>query len=110
MTPWVWGGGYGLRIIFVYQSIGQMRKCFPDGQEQNLLASCSQVFFGINDNTTADYASTRLGDATLVIDSGGTSRGTTHQRTAGHQDSDSSSTSITRNDNWGNAGSPVAQA
>jgi len=94
------GRGYGLKLTFIYQSLGQMKQCFPDGQEQNLLASSSQVFFGINDNATAQMVSDRLGDATIVVDSGGTSRGTTRQRTHGHQGSDSSSTSITQNQNW----------
>ena len=32
----------------IYQSVSQLKKCFPEGQEQTLLSNVSQVFFGIN--------------------------------------------------------------
>ena len=41
--------GFGVRLQFYYQSVSQLRKCFPDGQEQTLLSNVSQVFFGVND-------------------------------------------------------------
>ena len=41
--------GYGVRLQFYYQSVSQLRKCFPDGQEQTLLSNVSQVFFSVND-------------------------------------------------------------
>ena len=47
--------GYGLRLQFYYQSLGQLKKCFPDGQDQTLLSNVTQVFFGINDLPTAQY-------------------------------------------------------
>jgi len=53
--------GYGVRLQFYYQSLGQLKKCFPDGQEQTLLSNVSQVFFGVNDLGTAEYVSNRLG-------------------------------------------------
>ena len=71
--------GYGVRLQFYYQSIGQLRKCFPDGQDQTLLSNTSQIFFAVNDQATADYVSARLGEETIVVDSGGTSGGRTYQ-------------------------------
>src|SRR5271166_835644 len=67
--------GYGVRLQFYYQSLGQLKKCFPEGQEQTLLSNTSQVFFGVNDQTTADFVSARLGEETIVVDSGGTGTG-----------------------------------
>ena len=64
--------GYGVRLQFYYQSVSQLRKCFPDGQDQTLLSNVSQVFFGINDLPTAEYVSNRLGEQTIVVSSGGT--------------------------------------
>lgn len=52
--------GYGVRLLFLWQSLGQLRKCFPDGQEQTLLSNVTQVFFGVQDQQTAEYVSARL--------------------------------------------------
>jgi type IV secretion system protein VirD4 len=90
--------GYGVRLQFYYQSIGQVRKCFPDGQEQTLLSNVSQVFFGVNDKDTAQYVSDRLGEETIIVNSGGTSSGTTRQEAMVGQSTTSRSTQ--RSDNW----------
>ena len=71
--------GYGIRLQLYYQSLGQLKKCWPEGQEQTLLSNTTQVFFGTNDNDTAKYVSDRLGEATIIVDSGGTSSGQSHQ-------------------------------
>jgi type IV secretion system protein VirD4 len=90
--------GYGVRLQFYYQSIGQLRKCFPDGQEQTLLSNCSQVYFGVSDKDTAQTVSDRLGEATIIVTSGGTSRSTTHQGSMGGPPT--VSRSFQRSDNW----------
>ena len=71
--------GYGVRLQFYFQSVSQLKKCFPDGQEQTLLSNVSQVFFSVNDLPTAEYVSNRLGESTIVVGSGGTSTGTSQQ-------------------------------
>lgn len=91
--------GYGVRLLFLYQSLGQLKKCFPDGQDQTLLSNVSQIFFGVNDPPTADYVSNRLGEETIVVDSGGTSTGYTMQRSV-ESESGSNSKSTTSNANW----------
>jgi type IV secretion system protein VirD4 len=73
--------GFGIRLIFLFQSLAQLKKCFPEGQEQTLLSNASQIFFGINDNTTAEYVSARLGEYTAIVESGSTGR--SYQRTSG---------------------------
>ena len=90
--------GYGVRLQFYFQSVGQLRKCFPDGQDQTLLSNGSQVYFGVNDKDTAQYVSDRLGEETIIVGSGGTSRGKTYQRSMGGPPSESRS--VQRSDNW----------
>jgi type IV secretion system protein VirD4 len=94
--------GYGVRLQFYYQSVGQLKKCFPEGQEQTLLSNTTQVFFGVNDQPTAEYISTRLGEATIVVKSGGTNTGTSRQ--SSDDGSASSSRSTGTNDNWSQQG------
>ena len=90
--------GYGVRLQFYFQSVGQLKKCFPDGQEQTLLSNVSQIYFGVNDKDTAQYVSDRLGEETIIVTSGGTSRGTTHQGSVGGPPT--VSRSFQRSDNW----------
>lgn len=73
------GRGYGLKILAVYQSLAQLRKVFPDGQDGVLLGNTTQVFFAANDKATADYVSDRLGEWTQTLASGGSSRGSSRQ-------------------------------
>jgi type IV secretion system protein VirD4 len=95
--------GYGVRLQFYYQSLGQIKKCFPDGQDQTLLSNVSQVFFGVNDMATAEYVSNRLGEETIVVSSGGTSTGRSRQSSS-NGDGGSSGTSSSQNHNWNQHG------
>jgi len=89
--------GYGIRLQFYFQSISQLKKCFPDGQDQTLLSNVSQVYMGINDMPTAEYVSNRLGEATITIASGGTSTGTSQSSSANGQSSHGYSTNHSTN-------------
>ena len=91
--------GYGARLIFIYQSLGQLKKCFPEGQDQTLLSNVTQVFFGVNDPQTAEYVSNRLGDETIILNSGSTGRGTSSQHSDGHMGGSYGRSSNTNN-NW----------
>jgi type IV secretion system protein VirD4 len=93
---------YAVRLHFFYQSLGQLRKCFPEGQEQTLLSNVSQVFFGVNDLQTAEYVSNRLGESTIVVSSGGTSKSTSRQ----YSSKGDSSTNYSTNEssNWSQLG------
>lgn len=90
--------GYGLRLILIYQSLAQLKKCFGD-QDQNVLANVSQIFFAANDWPTAEYISNRLGDGTIIAESGGTSSGYSRQSANG-QSQGSTSYSSNTNSNW----------
>ena len=92
------GRGYGLRISLVYQSLGQLKSCWPNGNEQTVLSNCTQVFFGVNDNATAEYVSARLGESTILVTSGG--RSTSHSTQASHSGSSSTSYSVSSNSNY----------
>jgi len=94
--------GYGVRLQFYFQSVSQLRKSFPDGQDQTLLSNVSQVFFGINDLPTAEYVSNRLGDETIVVRSGGTSTGKSWQ--SSNNGNGSTSSSSNASDNWAQQG------
>ena len=60
-TRWTSIAAMGCGSSSIYQSLGQLKKCFPDGQDQTLLSNTTQVFFGVNDQQTAEYVSARLG-------------------------------------------------
>jgi type IV secretion system protein VirD4 len=96
------GRGYGVRLQFYYQSVSQLRKCFPDGQEQTLLSNVSQVLFGTNDLPTAEYVSNRLGEQTIVVASGGTGTGVSHQMSS--KGDGSTTRSKNASDNWSQLG------
>ncbi|HWB14094.1 MAG TPA: TraG/TraD/VirD4 family protein [Pirellulales bacterium] len=88
------GRSAGIRLQLYYQDLGQLKKCWPDGADQTLLANVTQIFFGVNDPQTADYVSSRLGDETLVVVNGGTSGSTSTQSNEKGQ------ASVTRSYNW----------
>ena len=94
------GRGYGIRLVLIYQSLGQLKLCFPEGQDQTLLGNVSSIFFAVNDNATAEYVSTRLGEGTIIVESGGTSSGGSHQWTQSGQPSSSRTNSYNRSESW----------
>ena len=90
--------GYGIRLVFLYQSMGQLKKCFPDGQEQTLLSNVTQIFFGVCDKDGADYVSNRLGEETIIVDSGGKNQSSSHSQSK--EGDGSVSKTYGTNDNW----------
>jgi type IV secretion system protein VirD4 len=93
---------YAVRLHFFYQSLGQLKKCFPEGQDQTLLSNVTQVFFAVNDLQTAEYVSNRLGESTIVVTSGGSSTGTSRQ--SSNKGDGSSSYSKNESSNWSQMG------
>ncbi len=97
---------YGVRLLFFYQSIGQLKKCFKEGQDQTLLSNCTQIYFGANDLETSEMVSKRIGEATIVVKSGSSSRGGSkqypHLMTA--QNLGSSGTSWNESSSWQQVG------
>jgi type IV secretion system protein VirD4 len=77
--------------------MAQLRKLFPEGQEGVLLANASLIFFAVNEVQDAKYVASRLGEATIVVESGGSSHSTSHQ--SGQQQGGYSYSTST-NHNW----------
>ena len=94
------GRGYGIRLQLYFQSAGQFKLCFPEGQEQTLLSNTTQIFFGVNDQQTAEMVSNRLGEKTIVVNSGGTSKGTSHSFSRGPHHNVTDGSSGNQNKNW----------
>src|SRR5262249_2316873 len=92
------GRGFGVNMQLYYQDFGEVKRCWPDGSDQTLLANVSQAFFAVNDYATAEYVSNRLGEETIVVASGGTSGGTSSQQ--GDQGNRSTTHSRNWNENW----------
>lgn len=91
--------GYGVRLQFYYQSMGQLRECWGEGGDQTLLSNTTQVFFGVNDQQTSEYVSSRLGESTIIVDSGGTNNGESRQ-VSSPEPNTSLSESWGSNSNW----------
>jgi type IV secretion system protein VirD4 len=89
--------GYGIRLQLYYQSLGQLKKCWPEGADQTLLGNVTQVYFGCNDNETAKYISDRLGEETILVDDWGASESRSYQSSQNGQNNGSFSRSQSRN-------------
>lgn len=90
---------FGVRLLLMYQSQGQLKKCWQDGADQTLLSNITSVYAGVNDLQTAEYLSARLGEETIIVQSGGTSTGRSRQ-TPDHGNQGSTSYSVNSNANW----------
>lgn len=91
------GRGFKLKVTAIFQTMAQIRKLFPQGQEGVLLGNTSQIFFAVNEVEDAKYVATRLGEETIIVESGGTSHSTTQQ--SGQQNG-GYSYSTSSNHNW----------
>jgi type IV secretion system protein VirD4 len=61
--------GMGIRLWFIFQSLGQLKTCFGDKATEILDNLGTQQYFGINSYETAEELSKRIGDMTLGIES-----------------------------------------
>ena|SRR5579872_3256293 len=93
-----------ISLQLYYQDLGQLKKCWPDGADQTLLANVTQVFFGVNDPQTAEFVSGRLGDETIVVNSGGSNGGQSVQCASG-----SSPGSTSNSSGWNSGWQPQAR-
>lgn len=91
---------YGVRLQLYYQSLGQLKKCWPEGGDQTLLSNTTQIYFGVADNETAKTVSDRLGEYTQIVESGGTSSGKSRQVSDHNSQNSSTSYSWNSSENW----------
>jgi type IV secretion system protein VirD4 len=87
--------GYGVRLWYFFQSIGQLRETFREKSEVFMDAIDTTQFFGLNGLPTAELVSGRLGDASIAISSrqDGNSGSRSHSYSGSQNDSASWSTS-----------------
>jgi len=90
---------FGIRLILMYQSVGQLKTCWPDGGDLTLLANTTQVYWAVQDFATAESISNRLGETTIVTQSGGSSSGRSRQ-SPDQGNHGSTSYSVNSNANW----------
>jgi type IV secretion system protein VirD4 len=92
--------GFGVRLLFAFQSMGQLAASHPAERSQVLLSNTTQIFAGVNDQQTADYVSARLGEATIIVEGGGSN--VSRSYSSGSDGSQSQSVQVSRgtNDSW----------
>jgi type IV secretion system protein VirD4 len=99
--------GYGCRAQFYYRSAGQLPRCFPKDQGRTLLSNTSKIFLGATDVDTANLVSATAGKATIIVESGGSSRqrqrGTSTSTGTSFSDGVNASHSTGTSDNWAQA-------
>jgi type IV secretory pathway TraG/TraD family ATPase VirD4 len=89
--------GFGVKFMFVCQTLAQLKDIYRDNWETLVANSGLKIFFGNDDHFTREYASKLIGDHEVVrtTGSGSESRGTTW----------SSGTSVTAGDTSGSSSS-----
>ena len=76
--------GWGVKLLFVWQSIGQIQESFPGEKAKTFMANMSlQIFGKTNDLETAKIVSERLGDTTVLSTS--SSEGGSYSRSYGRE-------------------------
>jgi type IV secretion system protein VirD4 len=101
--------GYGVRLQLYLQSMGQLKAMFPKDAGQTCLANmAAQIFMGVSDPETAKFCSERLGEETVIVESGGTGSGSSSQ--SGHMGHSHYGRSSNASDNWSQVGRPLLRA
>ncbi len=70
--------GMGVRLWFIFQSLGQLKTCFGEKAPAVLDNIGTQQYFGINSYETAEEISKRIGDATIGIETENYQSGDSH--------------------------------
>ena len=78
--------GYGIRLWFFFQSLGQVTECLGEHAQTFLDNIGTQQFFGINAYDSAEALSKRLGDTTIANESFNSTSG--RSRSYGGKDQD----------------------
>jgi type IV secretion system protein VirD4 len=77
--------GMGMRLWFIFQSLGQLKTCFGEKAPTVLDNIGTQQYFGINSYETAEEISKRIGDATIGNISVNDTSGGSHSTGGGAQ-------------------------
>ena len=79
--------GFGVTMLFVLQSLEQLKKEYENGWETFLANAGTKLFYGIGDHFTAEYVSKLIGDTELVRETAtsSTAEGTNRSTSTGEQ-------------------------
>lgn len=99
--------GFGVKMLFVLQSLEQLKSVYPDRWE-TFLANCGvQVFFATTDNFTNQHVSDALGEQEIVRTTRNRSQGSgetdSHSETMSESQSQQFSTADTRSKTTGSS-------
>lgn len=87
--------GYGVRFTLFYQSLGQLKKVFGEGQDQTFLSNMSlTAYAAVNDYATAEQISKMLGKTTIANRTGSAGWNKTHNYDPGGRDSSSEGSNL----------------
>jgi type IV secretion system protein VirD4 len=101
--------GYGIRLMFFFQSIGQVTQVFGDRASGFLDNIGTQLFFGVNAYESAEAISKRCGDATVLVESLNNSKSFSRP-SGGFSKEQSGSVSTSRSLNLSPMGRPLFRA
>ena len=76
------GRAYAVCLQLYYQSLGQLVAAWPNGGEKVVLGNTTHVYAGTNDYEDAEAISKRCGNYGAVLESGGTSVGSSASRSS----------------------------
>jgi type IV secretion system protein VirD4 len=96
--------GYGCRSVWALQSRGALPLLFPEGRHVTFESVTTSIYMATADLETATHISNKLGEHTLITESGGSSTGWQHSRgsTSGQQPSTNQGTNTSggSSSNW----------
>ena len=75
--------GYGVRLWFIFQSLGQVHECYGDKADVILDNIGTQQFFAVTSYKTAEEISKRIGDQTIQLASYNSNTSTSQQSSGG---------------------------
>ena len=97
--------GYGIRLWFVFQSLGQMRESYGDKAAKLLDNIDTQQYFGINSFESAKALSEMAGEATILVES--RQYGTSASHPTGSGKEQGGSWSASESTTWSEVGRPL---
>jgi type IV secretory pathway TraG/TraD family ATPase VirD4 len=108
--------GFGVKMVFVVQTLAQMKDTYRDNWETLVANAGTRIFFCNDDQFTRDYASKLVGDIEVVREgrshnaTRGSNTGTSEARSIGSSVSFTEGVSISRNGGSYSASASVSQS
>jgi type IV secretion system protein VirD4 len=99
--------GYGIRLLFCFQSIGQVSEAFGERASRFLDNIGTQLYMGVNAYESAEAISKRSGDATLLVQSLNDAKSFSRPSGGFSKDAQHGSVSDSRSLNYAEMGRPL---